>query len=213
MSGLFFAALNGVWIGMIIAVLVGPVFFVLLQKAIRKGFTTGILFALGIVISDSTYFTLAYFGVSQLGAKINLKAILPIIGGVFIFAYGISLMFKDYKIKPVKDLEDIPSPWRTFFQGFLINSISPSGFIYWLGVVSTFHTTYEGNPEKMFAFFLGCMCTVFGMDLTKVYFASKLKHIVTDTTMFYINRIAGIVLILLGGSYIVRYIIIPYVKI
>ena len=158
-----------------------------------------------------TYFIMAFFGVSAFGPYINLKLILPILGGLFLFGYGIVMLFKDYHIHDVNAIPEKTKHFKTYVKGFLVNSISPSGFIYWLGVVSTVHVTYEGANQRLFAFFFGCMATVFGTDLLKIYYANKLRRIITNKVMFYVNRVGGSILIVVGGIYVVKYIIIPYV--
>ncbi len=211
MTGILLAILHGIGAGLLLAIFVGPVFFVLLQTSIRKGFRDGVLFSGGIILSDMTYFIMAFFGVSAFGPHINLKLILPIIGGLFLLGYGFIMIFKDYHIHDVNVIPEKTTHYKVFIKGFLVNAISPSGFIYWLGVVSTIQVAYEGETQRLFAFFFGCMATVFGTDLLKSYYANKLRTIITDKVLFYVNRFGGALLIIVGSVYVTRYIILPYV--
>ena len=48
-------------IGVLLAMLLGPVFFVLLETAAIKGFRAALAFDLGVIIADALFITIAYF--------------------------------------------------------------------------------------------------------------------------------------------------------
>ena len=47
--------INGLLFGLLLCVLIGPVFFALIQNAIEKGFYSGFFMAIGIALSDAFY--------------------------------------------------------------------------------------------------------------------------------------------------------------
>jgi threonine/homoserine/homoserine lactone efflux protein len=198
MAEIAHAIVSGAIAGFILAFLIGPVFFALLQTSIEKGFLVGVLFALGIVLSDATFFTIAFLGISQFGKGDNINQIMGIVGGSFLFLFGIQLMLK--KPKPKTENADLEknSLSRSFFKGFLINSVNPAGLLYWIGVVTAVSAQYEGSDKKIFSFFITSMAVVFSTDVFKAYLATKLKNIVTPKFMLWLNRISGAVL-MLGG--------------
>ena len=57
--------INGVQFGIVLAFLVGPVFFTIIQTSVEKGFFNGALVAIGVSISDILYVTICYFGLFQ----------------------------------------------------------------------------------------------------------------------------------------------------
>ena len=73
-------------IGFLLSVMVGPVFFVLLETSITKGVRAALALDLGVFISDIVYILFAFIFASQLKSltsgdgKNNL--ILAIIGGI-----------------------------------------------------------------------------------------------------------------------------------
>ena len=54
--------LNGVISGLVLACLIGPVFFTLLQTSIERGFWSGFFVAIGVSLSDAIYIALCYLG-------------------------------------------------------------------------------------------------------------------------------------------------------
>ena len=61
MAELLGIILNGVGLGLALSILLGPVFFALIHTSISKGFREGFIMAIGIVVSDATYLTIAFF--------------------------------------------------------------------------------------------------------------------------------------------------------
>ena len=86
MGELFSATLAGISAGLLICLLIGPVFFALLQTSIERGFKAAAFLAFGIMMSDSTYILLAFFGVQGLNSNALVNMILGISGGVFLLA-------------------------------------------------------------------------------------------------------------------------------
>jgi threonine/homoserine/homoserine lactone efflux protein len=198
MAEIWHAIVSGAIAGLILAFLVGPVFFALLQASIEKGFLVGVLFAMGIVLSDATFFTLAFLGISQLGKGAHVNEIMGLVGGSFLSLFGLKLMLK--KAKPKTEVAEIKktSFTKSFFKGFLLNALNPAVFLYWVGVVTAVSAQYEGNDKKVFAFFMATMFVVFSTDVLKAFLAYKLKHIITQTFMLWLNRISGAILTI-GG--------------
>ena len=53
----------------VLAFLIGPVFFTIIQTSIERGFGSGTLVAVGVSLSDAFYITLTYLGIYQLFDK------------------------------------------------------------------------------------------------------------------------------------------------
>ena len=78
-------------VGFLLSVMVGPVFFVLLETSIRRGFRAALVFDLGVLASDALYILLAYLfyaEVDKMSSGTN-KALFGFIGGVIFIIYGI----------------------------------------------------------------------------------------------------------------------------
>ena len=52
--------LKGIVTGFILSIMIGPVFFVLLEISIRKGVKAGIAFDIGVLVNDFLYILIAY---------------------------------------------------------------------------------------------------------------------------------------------------------
>ena len=56
---------KGIITGLILSIMVGPVFFVLLETSIRKGIKAAVFFDLGVLFNDILYILIAYFFYQQ----------------------------------------------------------------------------------------------------------------------------------------------------
>jgi threonine/homoserine/homoserine lactone efflux protein len=56
--------------GVLLAFTIGPVFFVLLETSITKGFRAALIFDLGVVFADFVFILIAYFSTNQILQKL-----------------------------------------------------------------------------------------------------------------------------------------------
>ena len=66
---------NAVLLGFGLAFMVGPVFFTLIETSITKGFRAALTFDLGVVLADTMFITVSYFGSVTILQKIPLPII------------------------------------------------------------------------------------------------------------------------------------------
>ena len=83
--------LKGIVTGFILSIMIGPVFFVLLETSIRKGIRAALAFDLGVLISDIVYILIAYIfykEVEDLSSGSD-NHVIRLIGGVLFTIYGV----------------------------------------------------------------------------------------------------------------------------
>ena len=68
--------------GFILSFMIGPVFFVLLETSVVKGFKAAMVFDLGVVFADIIFILIAYFSSYRLIQTINDDPALFIFGGL-----------------------------------------------------------------------------------------------------------------------------------
>lgn len=192
------AVFNGVVYGLILAVLIGPVFFTLIQTSIEKGFKKAILVAVGIVISDFLYINLSYFGLSQLLDKENYKEWIGYSGGIILLAFGLFSLFKSRKAPAIQKSVDAKGFFRYIIKGFAINGISPFVLLFWLGTMSMATLEYGYQGLELVLFFGAILFTVLTTDIIKAYLAGKLRALLTPQLFNILNIIVGLALIVFG---------------
>jgi threonine/homoserine/homoserine lactone efflux protein len=206
MSEILQAILAGIFAGILIAVLIGPVFFALIQTTLKQGLSHGIAFSGGIVTSDSLYFLLALIGISSLNDNPSVRFWLSIGGGAFLAIYGFILIFKHVEVGLTKKEEinvNISNHYfKNYMKGFLFNSLNPSVIPLWGGVIIKMQNNISPSWSTGWAFFAGVMATIFGTDCLKAVLALRLKSVITDKFIYWMNKIIGIFLVVAGGNMI-----------
>ncbi|NJM26987.1 MAG: LysE family transporter [Bacteroidia bacterium] len=126
--------LNGVVSGVVLAFLIGPVFFTLIQTSIERGFWSGFFVAIGVSLSDAFYIALAYLGLSQALDSQRSQVYLAYGGGAILLGFGVYYLFVKSRKLTIYDPEKIHtrSPLRLIVKGFVINGISPMVLFFWI---------------------------------------------------------------------------------
>jgi threonine/homoserine/homoserine lactone efflux protein len=193
---------NGVKFGVLLAFLVGPVFFTIIQTSIERGFWKGSLVSLGVSISDIVYVAVCYLGLFQFLNDPKFRAYMAYVGGAILVLFGLyHLLIKSRKARAITvHTSNESSSFKYFMKGFIINGVSPMVLIFWIGTLSvaTVDMGYTKGME-LFIFFVALLMTVLSTDLLKAFLADKLRRLITHRFLMIINVIVGICLIVFGA--------------
>jgi threonine/homoserine/homoserine lactone efflux protein len=80
-------------------------------------------------------------------------------------------------------------------SGFLLNTLNPSVFIFWLGTASAFS---KYNLNQRLLIFSVCLAVNIAADILKVMLAGKLRNKLTLHNISLINKISGVILVGFG---------------
>jgi len=85
---------------------------------------------------------------------------------------------------------------KLFSSGFLINTLNPSVFIFWLTTATTFAVQYSFRQRILI--FSVCLAFNVVADVLKVIMSGKLRSRLTLHNISVINKISGTILIGFG---------------
>jgi threonine/homoserine/homoserine lactone efflux protein len=76
--------------------MMGPVFFILIETSIRRGFRAAVAFDLGVLLSDAVYILFAKVFIAEVSLidTTENKALFGFIGGGLFIVYGIYNFFQ-----------------------------------------------------------------------------------------------------------------------
>ncbi len=197
--------LKGLVTGFILSIMIGPVFFVLLETSIRKGVKAAVALDFGVLVSDLLYILIAYVFYKEV-ADLSVgqdSAIVRLVGGVIFTIYGVLSFFK--KVKEHKFDEEFMSisTRRDYVllgvKGFLLNIANPLVVFYWFSVMTLGAEDTGGtNNWRMLFFLTTIIFTFFAIDLLKILGAKRLRPLVTHRVLVGLNRLIGIVFLGFG---------------
>jgi threonine/homoserine/homoserine lactone efflux protein len=199
------AFFNGIGLGLVLATLIGPVFFSLIQTSLKQGFRKAFFMALGITASDTFYILLTYFGIAQFSNHPLFIKTMGLGGGTILIITGLVVMFKKSQ-EAMIETNGLTNKdrFKLLLKGFSLNFLNPSVLIFWIGAVSAVSLEYDYSSQSIFLFFLGTILTVFGTDLIKISVAKLLSGLLNDKVLHWLNIVAGVLMILFGLKLIIE---------
>ena len=195
--------------GLFLSFMVGPVFFILLETSITKGFRAAIVFDFGVVLGDIFFIAVAYLGSYRLIQSLKDKPALFIFGGIIMLAYGIISFVRLKKEEKINDEEidrDIikRNYGSLFVKGFLLNVINIGVLGFWLAVIISIGPKLEMQNSRMITFFTSVIITYLLVDCIKILLAKQLKSKMTPNNILKIKKIISIVLMVFGFALMIQ---------
>jgi threonine/homoserine/homoserine lactone efflux protein len=197
--------LSAIPLGFFLSFMIGPVFFVLLETSVVKGFRAALFFDLGVVLADIVFITIAFFSSYRLIQTIKDDPALFIFGGLVMLTYGIISFINNRKeAKKIKIDEIDPKELAKtnyvslFVKGFFLNFINIGVLGFWLAILITIGPQLELKTSRMLTFFSTLIITYFITDIFKILLAKQLRNKLNPKNILLIKKFISIVLIVSG---------------
>ena len=194
------AVISGIGIGLILTFITGPVFFALVKTSIERGFHAGIYMALGVVCSDVVFVGAILFGSQLFDISEDTKTIAGAVGSIILFTIGVYYLFKKANINYENVAPTGLKRYGYFLKGFLMCIFNPTMLFHWITVIGTASTIYHQGVHnrtfKIAIMFLTILIVQFGLDVTKAFYANKLRDKISVQRVHRLNQVAGIALII-----------------
>ncbi|MDF1696542.1 MAG: LysE family transporter [Saprospiraceae bacterium] len=192
---------QGLFLGLALAVMTGPIFVTLIQIALEKGFRAGIVACTGEWISDFIIIGLGYFFIQRINTIVEDSAFtywMGLLGGIILILFGVGALLKKVNISFNSSSHTANDYFSFWTKGFLVNTVNPFTFIFWLGVISTYVIKTKISGLKAFVFFSSIMIVIIVADIIKMYLAKTIRKKLKQKHFTFMSRIAGTGLIIFG---------------
>jgi len=200
-------------LGIILAFTIGPVFFVLLETSVTKGFKAAMAFDIGVAFGDIVFILIAYFATNQILEQLKDNPGLFIFGGIVMMTYGIITYFKqkrDYEKNKIDiiDNDDLAIPKTNYFglfiKGFVLNFINIGILGFWMGVIIVFGPQLNMETNRLIVFLSSVIGFYIMVDIVKILVAKQLKSKLTVYLIYKIKRTISFVLIFFGFFFVLQ---------
>ena len=190
--------LKGLAFGVTMAMIPGPIFFLIVQRTLAEGAATGFLCGLGAVTADATYALVAAIGLTFIMKfLLSYQALLSLLGGLFLIYLGIITFFQQPSEEQVdvKDTRLVSAYFSTFFLT-IANPVT----------ILSYCIMFAGlGIESASQNFLTAVSLVLGVILGSMFvisllviFLRRFKKQLSNKTLILICKSAGIILIGFG---------------
>ncbi len=198
--------IGGILLGGVLALLVGPVFFMIINTSIKKGFLPASMLAFGVLLSDALFVALTYYGSSFLIYVQEYNHLIGLCGGLLILSFGVFTFFKKASVsaEALEVIDDSKTRVIDIIKGFTMNTLNPSALLFWLGVAGTISVKEHYTGIHALLFYSSTLGMVFSTDLLKAWISTRLKGIISEIFLVWMNRISGMALAAYGIFMIVK---------
>ncbi|WP_262490695.1 LysE family translocator [Ichthyobacterium seriolicida] len=192
--------------GLLLSFLMGPVFFILIETSVTRGFKAALIFDLGVISADIVFILVSLFGSKPMIDAITENSSFLLIGGGALIVYGATYIFKkdkgEYRDLHLRKVNN--NYLALFLKGLLLNISNMSVFIFWLSVVIAVATKISKVYYEIFACFLSIILTYLLIDIFKIFLAKRFKKKLTNKRIYKIKSVTGYLLIFFGLLLIIK---------
>ena len=195
--------LTAIPLGISLSFLIGPVFFVLLETSVTKGFRAALVFDIGVILADIVFILVAYGSSYRLILSIKDDPLVFIIGGLLMSGYGV-FSFIQLRKESKKEQEDITTEiikknyGNLFIKGFLLNFINVGVLLFWFLVLISIGPKLEMDISRITTFFGAVIGTYLIVDIGKILAAKQLKNKLTGKNIFKVKKVVSVILVVFG---------------
>lgn len=195
-------AILGLLTGIVLCLTFGTVFFALIQTSVEKGYRFGIDIALGVVATDAFFVFCSIFGTSFLPHIEGFDNWLVGAGVIFLLILGVWNIVKEATVQKYADKSKRKSAWRYFLKGAFLNALNPVNFISWVTIATFLRTNTKFNYDlkDMIIFFSMSLVGVAFTESMLAVYAHKLSKQITPKTLSLINKITGVVFLIIAAN-------------
>jgi len=179
--------------GLLMSVMLGTVFFALVQNSIYNGFRTGIFIEIGVISSDILLIALSWFNAELIPEGSTTDLIVRVCGAIFLLLYGLSnLLKKDKASYPKTEKRRMV---KFISMGFFLNVLNPGNYIGWLAITTQIKTLAQYTLSDAVFYFSGALSAIFVMECVIAWGAAIVKPYITEQFLALVNKIVGVVFI------------------
>ena len=189
---------KGILIGLLVSIPLGPIGVLVIQRTVNKSRIAGLLSGMGAALSDTLYAIVAGFSLTFVIDFIRKnELIFQIFGAVVVLILGIHIFLKN----PVSDLRKNKLRGNTHFQdiisSFLVTVSNPLTVFVFLAVFTSSGVAINlEQPYHSFFVILGISAGTFIWWFSLSGIVSLFRHKINLRILWWINKTAGIVIIL-----------------
>lgn len=190
--------IQGIIIGLTLALPVGPLSLLCIQRAVTAGRLHGIVSGIGIATADSFYAAVVFLGLTLIsGMILTHQSLFRLIAGLVLLLIGIMVFVSsppEAKARPEQE-----SYLRDFLTTLAIGIANPLTILFFLAILPAFGVVFQGaSPVLAAEFIAGVFC---GSTLWWVLLCGSVgsfRSRMSIDSLKKINKISGVIIFSVG---------------
>ncbi len=193
--------IEGLLFGLFLSVSLGPIFIALTQTAVEKGGKAGMTVGLGVWISDFLIVFLTFLFIKKLSTTIESESFqfwMGMAGGIVMIFFGLGSIIKRVELDLHQKKHEYKDYLGFWLKGFLVNTINPFTFLFWLSTISTYIIGRKINNTEAIIFLSSILFMIIASDILKVVLAKSIRTKLKAIHIQRFSQVAGIGLLSFG---------------
>jgi threonine/homoserine/homoserine lactone efflux protein len=175
---------------------VGATFFMLIETSMTRGFRSALWFDLGVLFCDALLIAAIYFFAAWINRLLVHSNYFNLAGGVAFVGFGINYILARRKEDMI--CKTNTGSLKLILNGFFINLLNPSVFVFWLGSMAFVITQFKLTGKQVLVYFGVTLSVVTILDVIKAYFAYRLSRLLSPRVLRSVYLVSGILMIGFG---------------
>lgn len=194
---MFETVFAGVLLGIILAFLIGPVFFRMIDLALESHWKNAVFFASGVWMSDFVVWYVCFYIVYRSGIDFFETWWMYAVASLIFLLFGVTKLLSNQSSKlnlnlPIK----VAGFSGLLMQGIMVNALNPSVWGFWLASVPVSLEISNGKKNLIFLYMFSVFMTLIFTDLLKIFLAVKVKHFLTDKVIKGFGLVSSILFVM-----------------
>ncbi len=172
----------------------GPLLTLVIAETLQHGRGAGIKVAVAPLITDTPIVIVILLLLSQISHIEPLLGGIAIAGGIFVFVLGVSSI----RIKAASISGEAVKE-RSFLKGIVTNLLSPSPYLFWVGVgAPMLIKAYDENPGFAIIFLVTFYGLMVGSKILLALLTAKSRNFLSGEVYINIMRLLGVAMCVLA---------------
>lgn len=193
--------IKGIIIGLFVSVPLGPIGMLCVQRTLNRGRRYGIATGLGATTSDLIYTIVALFFIGFVVDFLeDKKLIIQITGSIIVIIFGIFINRSNPSRQPMPDQRKHETLMNDFFSSFILTLSNPLILFVLIALFARFE--FLDNNTTFFLNVIGLLSILGGAFLwwsVLTFLVSKFRNKLSYRGLKMMNRIIGIIIIVIGS--------------
>ncbi|MBR1872043.1 MAG: LysE family transporter [Bacteroidales bacterium] len=190
--------IKGILVGICASAPLGPIAILVVQKSLSEGHKAGFITGLGATLVDTLFAVIAVFALAFVESFLNShRTLILLVGGLVVGLLGVSMTFSD-PFRKMKENDPTPYSVKDFIKAVAMGITNPGAILVIFALFAFFGLELEPNGFSVMPVILSVAA---GSALYWFIFSWGLSHLSRNFklgTLLWINRISGIIVMIIG---------------
>ena len=186
---------RGLFLGLIIQLAIGPIFFFIVNLSLQKTLLDGLMGVLAATVVTYIYIALSVFGIGKILEEEKFKKIFGIISSIVLIIFGGIIINGAINSGDIEIAVNTSNLFASFTSVFLLAISNPLSIVFFTGLFSAKAIEHNYTKNELYFFGFGTGLSTFIFMGGAILLVSFLKEAIPIIVMQILNIAVGVLII------------------